>query len=418
MRIGRRHYIAVDFTIAPIRNDEGKIIYLIPSGVDVSQKVNALNTNKALYKQLDEEKKRLEQIIGNTPGVVWETIGKPYGGGQKMAYLSDYIDIMVGYKKEDRQKEKDFWIKIVHPEDRERVIRETEIIYMSGEGGSSRYRWVTKKGKIIWVETRMVLIKDNRGKIIGARGVTVDITDRISLEQRKDEFTSIASHELKTPLTTIKAFTQILGRRLELTGDNESLSYINKMNTYIGRLTKIIYDFLDFSKIQAGKLDLFQEEFELNGLVSEVVEDMQSTVESHNIQLVNEIPRVKVYGDRNRISQVLINLISNAVKYSPEADKVEVKMETNDNKIVVAVKDYGVGIPKDNQGKIFDRFYRVNQPKKIKIEGFGLGLYISGEIIGRHKGKIWFDSVEGEGSTFYFSLPILNLNDEKKDFNY
>ncbi len=406
MRIGKHKYIVVDLTIAPIRNDEGKIIYLIPSGVDVTQKMKVINDNKKLYSELDDEKRRLEHIVGNTPGVVWEVMGKPFRKNQELTYISDYIDIILGCKKEERINDKDFWLRIIHPEDRDRVIRESEIIYNSGEGGSSRYRWVTKKGKIIWVETRMVLIKDFRGTIVGTRGVTVDITDRISLEQRKDEFTSIASHELKTPLTTIKAFTQILEKKLEKTGDKELLGYIGKMNNYIGRLTKIIYDFLDFSKIQAGRLDLFREDCDMIDLTKEVVEDLQSTTETHKILLKADDTKAISFADRNRISQVLINLITNAIKYSPEADKIEVSARREGDEVIVWVKDYGVGIPKENQSKIFDRFYRVNQPKKIKIEGFGLGLYISWEIVQRHKGRIWFDSIEGEGSTFYFALPI------------
>ncbi|HEX8923988.1 MAG TPA: HAMP domain-containing sensor histidine kinase, partial [Patescibacteria group bacterium] len=168
---------------------------------------------------------------------------------------------------------------------------------------------------------------------------------------------------------------------------------------------KIIYDFLDFSKIQAGKLEYNNEAIDIDKLVNEVVEDMQSANETHKI-IKKGSSSATIEGDRTRLSQVLINLISNAIKYSPEADKVIVEVTDNQKNVIISVHDYGIGIPKDRQRKLFERFYRVSNPKKIKIEGFGLGLYISKEIVIRHGGNIKVDSSPGKGSTFYFNLPI------------
>jgi signal transduction histidine kinase len=231
-----------------------------------------------------------------------------------------------------------------------------------------------------------------------------DITARKKLEKQKDDFIGIVSHELKTPLTSIKAYSQILERHLSDDNDQQGLVFLSKMTSQMERLTQLMASFVNVYKIQNGKLVLHKKNFDLGNLITTVVSDFHYTTKSHVIEYTNT-SKIIINADQERIAQVLINLISNAVKYSPNKHKVRVTVSQTVNTTLTSVEDYGLGIPLEVKEKIFDRFFRVKGKKENNISGLGLGLYISYEIITLHKGKIWVDSVEGKGSTFYFSLP-------------
>jgi two-component system OmpR family sensor kinase len=224
------------------------------------------------------------------------------------------------------------------------------------------------------------------------------------LVDEKDEFISIASHELKTPLTSIKAFAQILERTFTQKGDTQSQAYLHRMNIQINRLSNLVMDLLDVTKIQAGKVSLRKEQFDINTLIDEVIADV-SPATKHIIKRKGHA-QVIVTADPGRIDQVLTNFLSNAIKYSPGNAEIIVHLEIRKNTVVVGVQDFGVGVPKEEVDKIFDRFYQVKKNRVRHDPSLGLGLYISSEIIARHHGKIWVESTENNGSTFYFSLPI------------
>lgn len=180
---------------------------------------------------------------------------------------------------------------------------------------------------------------------------------------------------------------------------------MSKMTTQIDRLALLMASFVNVYKIQNGKLALRKKNFNITELVRTIVSDFQYTTKSHSLEY-KSCKEAVLFADKERIAQVLVNLISNAIKYSPASDKVIITCSKNQNNIIISVQDFGIGIPKDEQVKIFDRFFRVKGKKKNGISGLGLGLYISREIVNRHKGKIWVVSIEGKGSTFRFSLPI------------
>jgi len=232
-----------------------------------------------------------------------------------------------------------------------------------------------------------------------------NITQRKELEKQKEEFTGIVTHELKTPITTMKAYAQILEKRFEKSKESKDTYLIKNINTQADRLTNLINDLLHTSKIQAGKLILEKKKFDLNALVSKIVIDFQYATETHQIIKEGEI-KEQIYGDEGRIEQVLSNLITNAIKYSPKADKLIVRVASDKQNAVVSVQDFGFGIAKHDQAKIFGRFYRTADKEKGNVIGFGLGLYIASEIIKRHGGKIWVESTKGKGSTFSFTLPL------------
>ncbi len=240
----------------------------------------------------------------------------------------------------------------------------------------------------------------------GVGMIVQDNTDQKLIEKRKDDFLSMTSHELKTPLTTIKAFTQILNQGA--LDKPTTHKYLTKIDQQINRLTKLVNDLLDISKIRSGKIAITPEWFSFDNLLSETISSYQSTLTAHKI-ISRGKTHAQVFADRHRLSQVLTNLLSNAVKYSPDYDTVEVEVTANPKDIRVSVRDYGIGINPANQKRIFQSFYRVFDAN-AEFPGLGIGLFIASEIIKLHGGTIGVQSRLGAGSLFYFSLPYETKN--------
>jgi len=223
------------------------------------------------------------------------------------------------------------------------------------------------------------------------------------LNARKDDFIGLASHELKTPVTSLSGYLQIINRRLP--SDDVNKPFIEKALAQINKLSGLISDLLDVSKIETGQLPLSFTGFDLLHLAKEVIEVMQFSTKTHRLTLDSNINKLLVTADRQRIEQVIINLLSNAIKYSPGANEVNVTVSAADNKALVAVRDFGLGITRDQQERIFNRFYRV-EDMAAHISGLGIGLFISKEIISRHNGRLWVESEPGKGSVFFFEIPV------------
>ncbi|WP_158605129.1 ATP-binding protein [Hanamia caeni] len=218
--------------------------------------------------------------------------------------------------------------------------------------------------------------------------------------QKKDEFIGIASHELKTPLTTIKGYIEILNM---MENEPTKKQFVEKAMMNVNKLELLIRDLLDVSKIQSGQLQLEMNEFNMKDLLKETVNAVQM-VSTHRIILEDKLQNEIIYGDRQRIEQVLLNLLSNAIKYSPGENKVIIDSEKTDKELLIKIRDFGIGIAKEEQTNIFERFYR-SKHSSVHISGFGLGLYICRDIITRHYGKIWVETTD-RGSIFIFSLPL------------
>lgn len=230
------------------------------------------------------------------------------------------------------------------------------------------------------------------------------IKERKRLEQLKDDFISIASHELKTPLTSIRAYAEFLLEEFYRTGDTGSASLLQKLDTQINRLTQLVHDMFDTTQISEGKMNLRLARFDLGELIEEQVAVLQHLSDRHRL-VYHPCGPTWVKADRDRIGQVLTNLVANAVKYSPKGGNVTLHCETEEgNKIAVHVQDKGIGIPAEQQEKVFDRFFRINNKNTETLPGIGLGLYITAGIIRRHGGTIRVESKVNEGSVFVFTL--------------
>jgi len=251
---------------------------------------------------------------------------------------------------------------------------------------------------------RLIIKDDGKDEI----GILIKVYNNLMYQvnesqQKKDEFIGIASHELKTPLTSIKGYIELLN---EMETRQPQKLFIQKTRESTAKLEHLIVDLLDVSKINSGQLQLNIVELNMNELINESIDSINAGMRTeHTIKRTGSFENLVVKGDRQRMEQVLINLLSNAVKYSPPRSEIVVNSTLKDDQLVIEIKDFGNGIPEEDQAKIFERFYRARNTS-VHISGFGLGLYICSDIIKRHQGKIWVES-SNKGSSFFFSLPII-----------
>lgn len=264
---------------------------------------------------------------------------------------------------------------------------------------STKKKWVRASGKVYY---------DAEGLPANMAGTIIDITEQMEDELRKNDFIGMVSHELKTPLTSINGYAQILHEKAKLSLDNFTVETLGKMMKQVKKMSAMINGFLDISRLESGKIYLNKSVFDINKLISDIIEETQPLAASHLIKFTPGKTAI-IEADRDKIGSVLSNLLSNAIKYTSNKNPISVCSEINDNKVTVHVKDGGMGIRQHDIEKLFQRFYRVDNIESQHIAGFGIGLYLSAEIIQHHKGKIGVVSEIGIGSTFHFEL---SLNEE------
>ncbi|QIY90241.1 hybrid sensor histidine kinase/response regulator [Chryseobacterium gallinarum] len=240
-------------------------------------------------------------------------------------------------------------------------------------------------------------------------GTFTDIDDQKKVEKEKDEFLSIASHELKTPLTSIKAYVQLLERKLKLDKESPEAGFVMKVQGQIEKLNTLITDLLDVSKIENGKLKINKKPVNLENVISNAIETILQTHDEQKVKIERHgtRPDIVIPLDEIRIEQVLINFLTNAIKYSPNNNQVIVTTFVDDEaqEVKVNVTDFGIGIPDFKQEAVFKKFYRVEE-SSLQFQGMGIGLFICSEIIKQHHGSVGVSSKVNEGSTFYFTLPL------------
>ncbi len=386
-----KHYFS---KIVPEFDSQKKVSSVLVLTNDITER----KQNEEIIKE-NEERLRIALSAGKIGVWDWDIINS------KVSWTSRVYEIH-GLKHGEFDGSIESFSKLIHEADREKVIGsirnsvEEKIPYLM------EFRIVRPNGEIRWISTGGRVVYNN-GLPIRMLGATIDITERKNLERQKDEFIGIASHELKTPVTSIKAFAQVLQLRFKKQGDTESTALLSKMDAQLNKLTALISDLLDSTKIETGKLIFHLEKFDLNELAEEIIDEMQLTTNHKIIEHLSKTP-LMVNGDRDRMRQVFINLISNAIKYSPRADKIVVRTFKKGTRTGASIQDFGIGIIKKDQSKIFERFYRGSGDTRDTYGGMGLGLYISSEIVKRHNGEIWVESKKGKGSKFQFWLKSLN----------
>lgn len=300
------------------------------------------------------------------------------------------------------------WQAYVHPDDLPGALEKWTRSLHNGREYLTEFRLKFADGEYYWHLARALPLVEN-DQIVMWLGTNTNIHQQKTNEYKKDEFISIASHELKTPLTTVKAFFQLAKREISQLPKLEP--FIAKADRQLERLGRLIEDLLDVSRINAGKMTYNKENFDFRQMLLDVVESIQQTSIQHHIDVQMNCD-VTYRGDQHRIEQVMTNLLNNAIKYSPGADKIIVHCEKENQNLIVSVQDFGIGIAEEHLKGLFDRFYRVDN-SSARFQGLGLGLFIAAEIVKRHGGSFWIESQPDQGSTFFFLLPLSGVQEFK-----
>jgi PAS domain S-box-containing protein len=373
-------------------------------------------TNRQINeKTIRESERRLKAFLRRGPDAV--IIINEF---QEILEWNPKAEAIFGFSKEEISG-KTLTETIIPPQHREAHLRGMEHFLKSNEGSIlNRTVEITalhKNGKEFFINLSISNVKVDEGWLFIA--FLSDISERKKteealikkeaellqsklLEEEKDQFISIASHELKTPITTIKAYTQITLAMCEDQHEDLKKNLV-KIDQFTNKLNFLLSELLDVSKINLGQLNLSKTKIDFDTFLPDTLNSIQQ-ITKHQL-ILEENASAAVTADPIRLEQVITNLISNSAKYSPDKNRIVVRSFIKQNEIVISFTDYGIGIAADNIEKIFNRFYRVDE-SAMKFSGFGIGLYVSREIVKQHGGKMWVESVIGEGSTFYFSLPF------------
>lgn len=344
-------------------------------------------------------------LADNIPVIIWTS-----GVDGKLDYVNRRWVEYTGFDVEESKTKQD---ELLHPDDLERNVTEWQTALKEKRKYEGEFRLKRiADGAYRWHYSQAIPFKDEQGNITAWIGTNIDIDDQKKELEKKDEFISVASHELKTPLTSLKGYIQLMEFQEKLS--EAAKIYVSKATSSVNKLQHLIDELLDASKIKAGKLKFNKEKLNLTGLVSLCIENSSYIYPLHQIkkELQDDII---VSGNAERLEQVLMNLINNAVKYSPNRKEIIIRAEKNKDTAIVSVIDFGIGMVKSDQELIFERFYRANGHEST-MPGLGMGLYISSEIIKEHNGEIQVRSKLNEGSVFSFSLPLVTdgLNEENK----
>jgi len=371
----------------PLKNEQNEVEAGLIIALDISE-----------IKQAEEKSAKLAAIIDSSDdAIVSKTLESV------ITSWNDSAERMFGYTADEIIGETIY--KIIPPD---RYEEEPAILSRLKKGERVEHfetKRQRKDGTLLDISVTVSPVKDKSGKIIGLSKIARDITERKLDENRKNDFIGMASHELKTPLTSLSALLQVVGAKLKNNPDTFLSGAMEKANIQVKRMTSMVNGFLNISRLEAGKIQIDKQPFNLGELLQEITEEARLISGSHHIML-ESCETVTVNADRDKISSVLSNLVSNAVKYSPRGTYIRLNCRVSEKKVTVSVADEGMGIPSQDLPQIFDRYHRVESENTRHISGFGIGLYLSAEIIKRHDGEIWAESEMGVGSTFYFSLPL------------
>jgi two-component system sensor histidine kinase VicK len=387
--LGRRVY---DYIFSPVVNEQNEVVAIAGTTRDITD-------IKVTERILSESETRFRTMAEGTN--IYISMGDESGNaiyfnqawtrltGRSMSHLLDFN-----------------WADMLHPDDRERYLSVYNEAFKAQTPFHSGFRVLTAEGDYRWLLTDGSVRRYSDGAFAGFIGAAVDITELKQDEQRKNDFISMVSHELKTPLTSAMAYVQVSKKRTEEAGDAVSAGMLERTEKQLVKMARMINGFLDVSRLESGKIQIDCQRFDLAELIKEIEEETLSSILTHRI-LFAPMPATWVNADREKIGQVIQNLISNAVKYSAPNSIIRIAVEDINGKAQISISDEGIGISATDLPRLFERFYRVKDAETRHIAGFGIGLYLSAEIVKQHGGRIRVESTVGEGSTFYFTLPVV-----------
>jgi PAS domain S-box-containing protein len=378
--------INVSLTISPVKDEQGVIIGVSKIAREISNLIEAEKQSAILSAIVSYSDDAIISKDLNSIVTSWNNSAERIFGYTAAEMIGQSI------------------VKLI-PEDR--LQEEPEIIARLKSGQRVDHfetKRLTKHGKLLDVSLTISPVIDLSGRIIGISKIARDITDKKQEEQRKNDFVAIVSHELKTPLTSMRSYVQIALIKAAERADAFTEKMLMRAEAQTHKMASLIQDFLDLSRLDEAKMKLNVSEFSLRKLIEEVLSDTLALSPSHHIDY-KPCPEIKISADREKLGQVVINLLGNATKYSPKGTTVKIRCALERESIIFSVTDQGHGIAKADQARLFERFYRVNAQPQYPVPGFGIGLYLVSEILKLHGGEVGVQSDVGKGSTFYFVLP-------------
>lgn len=379
-----------NFIYQPITDEHEKVESILQVVTEVTEQVNS-------RKEISEVNTRLKIAID--AGALGSTEVDLESG--TMVYNEEFSR-MFGRKPDEAFVYADMFEAML-PEYRDRI---RELVAIAKENKSiyrAQYQIRWPDGSLHWISAHGRARYDSEGKPVKMVGILSEVTELKADEQRKNDFIGMVSHELKTPLTSMTAYMQILQYNAQKREDSFAATALEKAHNQLKKMTGMINSFLNVSRLESGKIHIDKQDFDLCILIEEMRNEFKVTANRHEI-IFEENQSVFVNADKDKIGHVVTNFISNAVKYSPVNTVITISCRLEGNSAIVSVRDQGKGIREEDMAKLFERYYRVNDQSST-ISGFGIGLYLCAEIIERHSGRIWVDSKLGFGSSFHFSLP-------------
>ena len=393
LRHGQEVIMYIKLTVEPFLEEDGTISGMMATVIDLTDEVLA---RKKLEKVMDT----LQLAINSTKMGIWSG-----NLASDTLTVSDHGRKIHGIPS-DLELPFSEAFEMIAPEHRKFVQDGIQNAIDKKDGFDMEYIIYPLDGTLPkWIKTMGKAYYDEQDNPLYLAGTILDITENKQDTQRKNDFIGMVSHELKTPLTSLKAFIQILQVKANGDADSFSINALEKAHTQVKKMHELIKGFLDVSMFEAGKIKLNLKTFDLSLLIQDAVEEASYTMNSHKIYF-DKSEACIVSADKDKIGQVINNFLTNAIKYSPRGEAIKLICKKVDGKVEVSVTDNGIGIDPENLDKIFDRYYRVDSTHNETISGFGIGLYLSAEIINRHQGKIWVESKICKGSTFIFCLPL------------
>jgi PAS domain S-box-containing protein len=413
---------SVKFPIASPDGDKHYEARVIPSFSNrILVIIRDITDQKLAGLRLEESEERFRRLAENAPDVItrFELVPKPH-----YSYISPAITRLTGYTPDEYYADYKIGYRIVHPDDRQayRFAFESSILNVR-----STLRWRCKDGSFIWIEQRVVPVLDKSGKLVAIESISRDITERKMAEkeiqnlynqekkqrqeleeeaQARGQFIDVLAHELRTPLTPVIVSVQLLND-LQVSVDNIQSKLIGNILKGTSSLAARLEELLELARFSRGTFKLNLRLININELLETTTYNYSLVVaQKHQHLQVSIVPNLpKIMVDSSRLEQVLLNLLSNASKYSPENTSITLKAGKENNHLLIEIKDEGIGITREDQKRLFKPYHRVEQDRQ-KFPGIGLGLAVSKQIIEAHRGHIWIESDPGSGSTFKFTLPI------------
>ncbi|MBZ0296564.1 MAG: PAS domain S-box protein, partial [Anaerolineae bacterium] len=416
IRVAQDTYMTIDFMISPMYDLDGNISYLVPAALDVTDRKRSEQELLRLTMISEIQRQRLNDIITNVPGIVFEGSGTANDSTLQTDYISEYAETLLGYPVEAWLNDPQFWSKIVHPDDLTQLGERLMSIYESGKPGTFPFRAVTSNGHVLHMEAHLTFLKDEDERRFGACGVIMDVTQRKEIEgalmqftdelrrsnEELEQFAYIASHDLQEPLRMVTSYLQLLEKRYGDVLEGDGKEFLDFAVDGATRMKRLINDLLLYSRVQRSR-----EEFETVNM-QKVLEQAENNVQTQIMDSGTAITAdvlPEIIGHEAQMIQLLQNLLSNAIKFrSDQPPQIHIGAKREKGEWVFSIQDNGIGIGQEYLDRIFVIFQRLH-PRE-EYPGTGIGLAICKKIVEKHNGHIWVESEIGKGTTFYFTVPV------------